>query len=161
MIRGGTPAAAMPSTRARGVSPWRSTAAAEASSKAAAPSFTPEALPAVTVPGLRTTGFSSGERRQGRIAAGMLVFLHQLRCALARMAPRPGVISSARKPDSCAATARCCERSANACCASRWIWNSSARFSAVSGMESMPYCASIRGLTKRQPMVVSSILGAR
>ena len=101
-----------------------------------------------------------GERGQGRIGAGMLVVLDQIG------APLPagistGTISSARKPDCWAATARCCERSANSSCASRWIWNSSATFSAVSGMESMPYCASIRGLTKRQPMVVSSILGAR
>ncbi|MNY55177.1 hypothetical protein D3C86_1911340 [compost metagenome] len=34
--------------------------------------------------------------------------------------------------------------------------NCSATFSAVSGMESMPYCFCISGLTKRQPMVVSN-----
>ena len=34
---------------------------------------------------------------------------------------------------------------------------SAATFSAVSGIESMPYCACIRWLTKRQPMVVSWI----
>ena len=39
--------------------------------------------------------------------------------------------------------------------------NSPATFSAVSGIESMPYLAFISGLTKRQPMVVSSILAAR
>src|SRR6266516_2210171 len=53
MIRGGTPAEAAPSTRARGLSPWRLTAASDAMIIAAAPSLTPEALPAVTVPGLR------------------------------------------------------------------------------------------------------------
>src|SRR6266581_4210479 len=39
--------------------------------------------------------------------------------------------------------------------------HSSATFSAVSGMESVPYCAFIMGLTKRQPIVVSSILADR
>ena len=47
------PADAMPSTRARGVRPWRFTASAEATIMAAAPSLTPDALPAVTVPGVR------------------------------------------------------------------------------------------------------------
>jgi hypothetical protein len=34
-------------------------------------------------------------------------------------------------------------------------WNSSATFSAVSGIESTPYCAFSKGLMKRHPMVVS------
>ena len=38
---------------------------------------------------------------------------------------------------------------------SRVTWNVSATFSAVSGIDSTPYCASMIGLTKRQPMVVS------
>jgi hypothetical protein len=37
--------------RARGVSPWRAAIASEATISAAAPSFRPEALPAVTLPG--------------------------------------------------------------------------------------------------------------
>ena len=41
-----------PRTRARGVRPWRFTAASEAIIIAAAPSLTPEELPAVTVPPL-------------------------------------------------------------------------------------------------------------
>ena len=44
--------------RARGVRPCFFTAASDARIIAAAPSLTPEALPAVTVPGLRTIGFS-------------------------------------------------------------------------------------------------------
>ena len=44
--------------RARGVSPCLLTASALARIIAAAPSFTPEALPAVMVPGLRTNGLS-------------------------------------------------------------------------------------------------------
>ena len=38
---------------------------------------------------------------------------------------------------------------------------STATFSAVSGIESIPYFAFISGLTNRQPMVVSSIFAAR
>src|SRR5262245_15423645 len=53
MMRGGTPADAMPSTRARAFRPCAFTASAEARIMAAAPSLTPDALPAVTVPGLR------------------------------------------------------------------------------------------------------------
>jgi hypothetical protein len=50
MMRGARPAVAMPTTRARGVRPWRAAAASLASSSAQAPSLTPLALPAVTVP---------------------------------------------------------------------------------------------------------------
>ncbi len=39
--------------------------------------------------------------------------------------------------------------------------NSAATFSAVSGIESMPYCFFISGLTKRQPIVVSYTAFAR
>ena len=48
MMRGATPALAMPRIRARGVRPWRRTAASLATIIAAAPSLTPEAFPAVT-----------------------------------------------------------------------------------------------------------------
>jgi hypothetical protein len=58
ITRGATPAVAMPTMRARGVRPYCAAVASSASSSAQAPSFTPEALPAVTVPSGRTTGFS-------------------------------------------------------------------------------------------------------
>src|SRR5450830_1830339 len=58
ITRGATPAVAMPTIRARGVRPYCLTASALASSKAHAPSLTPEALPAVTVPSARTTPLS-------------------------------------------------------------------------------------------------------
>ena len=48
IIRGGTPAVAAPTTRARGFRPYSFTAASEATMSAAAPSLTPDALPAVT-----------------------------------------------------------------------------------------------------------------
>ncbi len=50
MMRGGTPAVAPPRMRAIGVRPCFFAAASEAMISAAAPSLTPEALPAVTVP---------------------------------------------------------------------------------------------------------------
>src|ERR1700726_2192071 len=60
-----------------------------------------------------------------------------------------------------AAPARCCERIANASWSARDTWNSSATFSPVSGIASTPYCAFIKGLMKRQPMVVSKISAER
>jgi hypothetical protein len=58
MMRGATPAVAMPTTRAFGVRPYFAALASSATSSAQAPSFTPEALPAVTVPPGRTMGLS-------------------------------------------------------------------------------------------------------
>jgi hypothetical protein len=49
MMRGAKPAVAMPTTRAFGVKPCLMAASSEANNKAHAPSFTPDALPAVTV----------------------------------------------------------------------------------------------------------------
>ena len=46
-------------------------------------------------------------------------------------------------------------------CASRAMPNSAATFSAVSGMESTPWRSFISRLTKRQPIVVSSIFALR
>jgi hypothetical protein len=57
-MRGAMPAAAMPMTRASGVSAPRKAAASDATSIAAAPSFRPYAFPAVTVPSARTSGFN-------------------------------------------------------------------------------------------------------
>src|SRR5204863_5397277 len=58
MTRGATPAAAAATTRALGVNLCRFNAPSEARSNAQAPSFTPEAFPAVIVPFGFTTGFS-------------------------------------------------------------------------------------------------------
>lgn len=58
ITRGGTPAVAMARMRARGVRPCLSAAASDASNNAHAPSLTPDALPAVTVPSGRTTHLS-------------------------------------------------------------------------------------------------------
>ncbi|MNR11030.1 hypothetical protein D3C85_1273110 [compost metagenome] len=58
MTRGATPALAMPRTFARAVRPCFFTASPEARISAAAPSLTPEALPAVTVLSGPLTGLS-------------------------------------------------------------------------------------------------------
>src|SRR5690606_6728618 len=66
-----------------------------------------------------------------------------------------GVISASNTPSSCARAVFSWLARANLSWSSRLILKSSATFSAVSGMESTPYCAFMSLLTKRQPMVVS------
>ncbi len=66
-----------------------------------------------------------------------------------------GTISRLKKPAALAFAQRCWLRSANASWSARATLKSAATFSAVSGIESTPYCAFISALTKRQPMVVS------
>ncbi len=58
IILGATPAAAEATIRAWGVNPWCLSASSDPSSNAQAPSFTPEAFPAVIVPFGFTMGFS-------------------------------------------------------------------------------------------------------
>ena len=82
MMRGGTPATAPPRMRARGVRPLRLAASSEAMISAAAPSLTPDALPAVTVPSLRTIGFSLASVSR-LVSARMLVLVDDHRVALA------------------------------------------------------------------------------
>jgi hypothetical protein len=80
---------------------------------AAAPSFTPLALPAVTVPSARAIG---------RSLARSSAFVSPRGCSSSRTSavlPRPrstvtGTISAPSRPFSCAAPARRCERSAKA-----------------------------------------------
>ena len=71
----------------RRCAPWVSGPARRAfsaliSSSAAAPSFSPEEFPAVTVPFLRKAGLQACQRFQGGIAARALVGRHQQRVAL-------------------------------------------------------------------------------
>ena len=74
---------------------------------------------------------------------------------------RPGTStatsSASKRPASIAATALAWLWSANASCSDRVIRCSTARFSAVCPSESVWPSASIRGLTSRQPSVVSAI----
>ena len=68
MIRGATPAAAVPSTRALGLRPKRCNRSSEASNTAQAPSFTPDAFPAVMVPFALTIGFNAASA--SRVVSG-------------------------------------------------------------------------------------------
>ena len=103
MMRGATPAVAPPSTRAMGVSPWRLAAEAEARISPAAPSFTPAALPAVTVPPLRK-GVSRRESASIDVARGCSSWATSIGGPL-RCGKETGVISAARRPLACAAAA--------------------------------------------------------
>ena len=100
---------------------------------AAAPSFRPEALPAVTLPALSNAG-----RRPA--SASALVFL-LMNSSAAKTIGSPffcamlkGTISSLNRPASCAAAAFCCEASASASCCSRVMPYFLATFSAVMPM---------------------------
>jgi hypothetical protein len=110
-------------------------------------------LPAVTLPPSFTMGFSFASASI-EVSRGCSSFETTTGSPFFA-AIVTGTISSASAPEACAARARCCERSANA----SWSWRdtlkSSATFSAVSGIASMPYFDFIFGFTKRQPMVVS------
>ncbi|MCY1297258.1 hypothetical protein D9M70_466910 [compost metagenome] len=154
MMRGSQPAVAMPTTRPRAFKPWRLAASGLASSSAQAPSLTPEALPAVTLPSLRNgvPSLASCSRvvSPRGCSSCSTTFAGPLRWAIST-----GTISLARRPLAWAAAAFCWLRRAKASWSARAMLNCAATFSAVSGIESMPNCACIAGLTKRQPMVVS------
>ncbi|MCY1442652.1 hypothetical protein D9M71_590290 [compost metagenome] len=120
ITRGATPALAMPSTFARGVRPCFFTASAEARISATEPSFTPEALPAVTVLPSPLTGFSLVSA--SRVVSGR-------RCSSASITVSPflplittGTISSAKKPSAWARPARCWLRRAKASWSARETW---------------------------------------
>ena len=126
---------------------------------AAAPSLTPDALPAVTVPGFRKGVFSLA--RFSRVVSARGCSSRSTRVSPLRPLIVTGAISLAKNPLSWAFAARCWLRNAKASWSARETWNSSATFSPVSGIESMPYCACMIGFTKRQPIVVSCTSAVR
>ncbi len=65
---GSTPTTTVPQTLARGVKPWRIAAASDATTSAQAPSFTPDAFPAVTVPPRTKRCGQPGQCRKVRLA---------------------------------------------------------------------------------------------
>ena len=136
MMRGSTPTLAMPTTRAFGVRPCLAALASSASNNAQAPSFTPEALPAVTVPSGRTMPLSlaSASRLVSRGCSSWLTSS----ASPYFWAMLTGVISASRHAFFCAISALRCERQAIWSCASREMPKSAATFSAVSGMLSTP-----------------------
>ena len=104
---------------------------------AAAPSFKPAALPAVTVP---------FDLKAGRKAASLAaeVFARTASsCVIFWPATATGVISASKRCAAWALTAFYCDFKANASCSARLIWNLLATFSAVIPMGS-PLKASVR-----------------
>ena len=103
---------------------------------AAAPSLTPEALPAVTVPSGRTIGLSLASASMV-VARGCSSWStttgSPLRCGI-----WTATISRASRPLACAFAAFSWLRSAKASWSSRDTWNSWATFSPVLGMVSSP-----------------------
>ena len=93
----------MPTTRASGVSPYFSTAAPDAMIIAAAPSLTPDALPAVTEPPARN-GARSAASFSSVVARGCSSADTTIGSPL-RWGMVTGAISIARRPLACAAAA--------------------------------------------------------
>ena len=144
--RGATPAVAQPSTRAIGVQAVGLRRRSDARTSAAAPSLTPEALPAVTLPSGRHDAAQLRQRLAGRRGAGCSSFATGVRrpCGPGR---RPATISASKH------ALRFGRRRAllraqreSVLIRARHAVNSSATFSAVSGIESTPYCVFIAGV---------------
>ena len=126
---GSTPAVANEAIRAIGVRPRFWASSALMSTRAAAPSLIPDALPAVTVPSLLNAGRSRAIPsivESSRIYSSSETITSPLRVFTVT-----GSISSLNRPALRAAEAFCCEARANASCCSRVIWKFVATFSAV------------------------------
>ena len=106
MIRGATPATALATTRACGVRPWRFAAASLATNSATAPSLTPEALPAVTVPPSLRNGAASFARASSVVSGRGCSSRSTILGSPFRLGMETGVISSAKRPEAIAAPAR-------------------------------------------------------
>src|SRR5665213_18129 len=126
---GSTPTDAQEAMRASGAMPRRAASAAFIKTTAAAPSLMPEALPAVTVPFLSKAGFNF---------ASVSTVVPWRGCSSVSTTTSPlrvftvtGTISSVKRPDFCAASARLCERAASSSCCARVICHCVATFSAV------------------------------
>jgi hypothetical protein len=102
MISGSTPETAEAMIRARGSSPSSRARVSLITTTAAAPSFSGHEFPAVTLPSGLNAGSSSASFSSVELGRG------PSSCAT----PSQGVISRSKNPDSCAATARSCERCA-------------------------------------------------
>ena len=113
MRRGATPAVAMATTRARGSRPWRRAASADATTRAQAPSLTPEALPAVTLPPSRN-GAGSLARRSIVVSGRGCSSVSTTTGSPLRRGTETGTISSASRPSRTASPARRWLRSAKA-----------------------------------------------
>ena len=102
---------------------------------AAAPSLMPLALPAVTLPSLRNTGFSAASL-SAVVAFGCSSVA---KATVSRFTLTSiGTIWLSKRPALIAAAARVWLSSAKASCSAREIWCSSATFSAVTPMWPVP-----------------------
>lgn len=124
--------------RASGLRPKRFIAASEATISAAAPSLTPDALPAVTVPPSLRKGVGSFASFSRVVSPRGCSSVPTSTGSPLRLGIETGTISLASRPFCCAATAFCCERTAKASWSARETFQSAATVSAVSGMESTP-----------------------
>lgn len=129
IIDGSTPAVAHEAILAIGFMPLFSASDLCISKTAAAPSFSPEALPAVTVPsflkaGLRLARDSMVAPKRGCSSFSIIISPLRVFCVM-------GIISSLNFPEFMAASAFNWEFRANSSCSSRLILYFSAIFSAV------------------------------
>ncbi len=157
MQSGSTPATAVPTIRAIGAKPSRSARSRPTTSRAAAPSFRPEELPAVTVPSVLKAGrsaasFSASVSGRGCSSVSTTI-AGPFRCGTST-----GTISSSKRPSSMAAAARRWLSSAKASCSSRVIPQRSATTSAVMPSE-IVHSSGIFGFTNRQPSRLSATSG--
>ena len=151
---GGTPADAVATTRPRGFRPWRSTAFSLATTIAPAPSDSGDAVPAVTMPSRSNDGLS--------FASASVVVLGRGTSSSVSSPSLSGTGTRSAFGCSVAAAVRCCERRPHASDSSREIRSRRPTSSAVSPrliVALPPSTSRMRGLTRRQPSVVSAISG--
>ncbi len=161
MMRGSTAADAADRILTIGFLPLALPHFSLATISAAAPSFTPEALPAVTTPpsksGFNLTSDSIVASRRGcssfSTMTGGASFLPP--------GSATGRISPLKKPSASALAYFCCEASANSSASSRVISYSLATLSAVCGMAWSPNIFATFGFVKREPIVESYIFESR
>ncbi len=126
MISGFSPVTPLATMRASGVRPSSAARVSLITTTAAAPSLSGQALPAVTLPSGRNTGF--------RLARPSTVVPGRMPSSWLTTVPSGvviGVISRSQKPRSSEAVARCWLSAANSSISSRVTPSNSATFSAV------------------------------
>ncbi len=143
-----------------GLRPCFSPAAWLPISSAAAPSFTPEALPAVTTP-FSNSGRSLASAAMSDCGRGCSSSAITFGGVLRPVGTLTGRISSAKNPAWRAASNLACDAAAKVSAASRLMPNSRATLSPVCGMLSLPNRSMSFGFGKRAPMVLSYIVKSR
>ena len=117
IVAGGTPATAHDTSRTRGRRPSSAAPLGVVTTQIAAPSFCPEAFPAVTVAsGSSRPMIGRSRARASRLVSGRMCSSRSTTVSPLRPGTVTGTISSANRPSACAAAARRCERTANSSC---------------------------------------------